>query len=219
MAYRKNNSVSKAQKNAKKYGIKTYNIRKNRNYKNVQKDYIRLIGIANQRLRQIEKDIQNPLYSAMENYAYRDAMQYINRLDPNKELKRFSGAVKHMNKKELEKNVNAVLTFLNSPTSTKSGTRKVYQKRANTFNRKYGTNFSVEDLHYFFTNEHAENLFSKYGSKTALKKIGELQKDKKEIIENVKKTKNKHVINYVKKEVNEEIFDSLKKAAVTVLKL
>ena len=66
--------------------------------------------------------------------------------------------------------------FLTSPTSTKSGIVEGYEKRAQTLNERYGTNFTRKDLAEYFDRGLADKMAaSHFESKTALYAIGKIQ--------------------------------------------
>lgn len=72
--------------------------------------------------------------------------------------------------------INSVSKFINSVTSTKGGIIATYKKRADTFNKNFGTNFSWQDLaNYFESGAFARNR-ENYGSDQALYLIGALTK-------------------------------------------
>ena len=66
---------------------------------------------------------------------------------------------------------------------------KTYKKRADTLNQRYGTNFTWESIADYFERGQNEHLDSKYGSKTMIMAIGEIQKNEKTIVRNLKNGK------------------------------
>lgn len=95
--------------------------------------------------------------------------------------------------KEIRERIKSLQTFLTAPTSTKSGILDIYQKRADTINERYGTDFSWQDLATYFESGTSEKYDSKYGSKTALKALGKIQKNSKEIQQQITQHKKKEL--------------------------
>lgn len=95
------------------------------------------------------------------------------------------------NTTQLQAKINDIKTFLEKPTSTKRGIINSYKKRADTINKKYGTDFTWQDLAEYYLSGTADKLDSKFGSKTALKTIAAIQKLDKKKIDEIKKSKDK----------------------------
>lgn len=95
---------------------------------------------------------------------------------------------------ELFSRIRELQKFLTAPTSTKTGIIDIYQKRADTINERYGTDFTWEDMGKYFESSSAEKNDTKYGSKTALMAIGEIQKQADTLKEQVRQHKAKHII-------------------------
>lgn len=89
--------------------------------------------------------------------------------------------------------INDIKSFLQSPTSTKQGIINVYKKRADTLNRKYGTQFTWQSLAKYYESGQAEAWDAKFGSKTALKTIAQLQKQDNKVKEAIKKAEAKDI--------------------------
>ena len=107
--------------------------------------YQRIAGIANGRLELIEKyHREGGEFADMINYAYRNAQHDMkqkgigsnNRFNETIQLKKDNSG--DVNTRKLHQAINAVESFLSKPTSLKSATKAVYQKRASTINQKFG---------------------------------------------------------------------------------
>lgn len=79
------------------------------------------------------------------------------------------------NESQLRAKINDMQTFLASPTSTKSGIVNVYKKRAETVNKKYGTNFTWEDLAKYYLQGQNKKYEKFAASQTILIAIGKIQ--------------------------------------------
>ena len=81
----------------------------------------------------------------------------------------------------LQSRINDVLKFLNSPTSTISGIKKTYERRAMKVNQHYGLELTWQDMADFFENGVVEKAFSTFASDTAMKIMGKYYRHKDEI--------------------------------------
>ena len=175
----------------------------------LEKYYKRLAKTADQRLVRLEKLAKQPNYEPAELWAYRRARLDITKWNSGKspELYRFNVNMPKDPEKLLAK-INDIKTFLTRPTSTKKGITEVYKKRAETINRKFGTIFSWQQMAKYFQSGAAEYWDSKYGSKTALRVMAVLQKNKDKITKAVGKVDIKDIdttgaSNVVKSKVKE----------------
>ena len=175
----------------------------------LEKYYKRLAKTADQRLVRLEKLAKQPNYEPAELWAYRRARLDITKWNGGKspELYRFNANIPKDPEKLLAK-INDIKTFLTRPTSTKKGITEVYKKRAETINRKFGTNFSWQQMAKYFQSGAAEYWDSKYGSKTALRVMAVLQKNKDKITKAVGKVDIKDIdttgaSNVVKSKIKE----------------
>ena len=98
---------------------------------------------------------------------------------------------------QLEAKIRDIETFLNKPTSTKSAIVRMYKKRADTINQKYskefGAKFTWEELANFYEMESSRKIDSQYGSKTMLRALALMKKEKlkKKDIDDIKNTNEK----------------------------
>lgn len=134
---------------------------------------------ADARLRAIEVARHEKGFRNIESFAYKKAVYEIQHFTGAKEnAKRFDTIVDLSSKgayKQLQARANALREFINSPTSTKRGIKRVYDKRVKTINQKYGTDFDWQSLATFF--EHGgKNILDKYGSDVVLMTVAEIQK-------------------------------------------
>lgn len=162
-------AVKTRSKTAKKYGQKLANVKKGESLSDA---WTRLAKQADQRLVRLEK-LQNEIgFESVTQYAYARAMRD---LKARGKKNRFN-TKKPKDANRLKADINAMLTFLNSPTSTKKGIVSVYKKRAETINQKYGTSFTWQELADYYTSGNNKKLDAKYGSEIALVLIGIEQK-------------------------------------------
>ena len=146
----------------------------------IYKDFYRsLAKAADQRLVSLERLAEKEGYKNVLSWAYKDAMREIRGI--------YGSDARRFNKKQpddlrsVHKNIRRVLSFLEAPTSSKQGIDEVYGKRAATINSRYGTNVNWSNVGDIFNSRIYQKTDSKYGSKTVLKAIGQLQGNKKQI--------------------------------------
>lgn len=174
----------------------------------LSKYYKTIAARADSRLRALEKLSRSEHYKSATQWAYSTAMKEISYWS-GEGSRRFSNGMPK-NKNSLLAKIKSIERFLSSPTSTKTGIKNVYQKKADTMNSRYGTDFTWEDLGNFFTSGMAEKLSKEYGSKTALKAIGTIQRTDEDIIEAIKSGSDV-TIRTSNKKVNEVVADMLKR--------
>lgn len=173
----------------------------------LKKEYKQLAKRADQRLVRLEKLSQEPGFEAVTKYAYAKAMRDIKHWS-GEEGKRFN---RNMPKRirSIEAAIQDMKQFLDAPTSAKTGIIKTYKQKADTINEKYGTNFTWQDLANYYNSGLADKLNSEYGSKTALIVMGVIQKQEKDVVDAIRKSKD--VIEVVDDDiVNEAIHKALR---------
>lgn len=164
-------------------------------YDSYLKQYNKLAKKADRRMRELERFSRYEEYESILNYAYRSAKHSIEKWSPpgtEDKLPRWQRNAP-LDTNSLKGKIRDIENFLNKPTSTVTGVTKIYKKRTDTINRKYGTNFTWKQLANYFESGVADKGDSKYGSKTTLRAVGEIQKNKKEIINALKNKVDIHI--------------------------
>lgn len=157
-----------------------------KNYADLEKVYRQLARTADKRLIQLEALSHSEGYRNVKAWSYSRAMYDIKYWGGDKRFNTAPPATYQ----QLRGKVNDIMHFLKSPTSTKTGITKTYKNRADTINRKFGTNFTWEDLGNFFESDLWQKLDSEYGSGTALEMIGVMQSNEKEIVDAITQNRN-----------------------------
>ena len=154
--------------------------RKMDTYESELKEFRTLAKRADQRLREIERYAQRAGYENMTNWAYKKAMR---------DIQYWSGEGKTTfnrdaptSLKQLRAKTRDIEEFLNMPTSTMTGTKEMYQSRADNLNQKYGTSFSWEDLGNVFDRKEENVIYQKFGGKTYLKAVDYLKNNEDRIM-------------------------------------
>lgn len=170
--------------------------------------YRRLAKTADQRLVRLERYVKEEGYGSALQWAYRRAERDIQAWGGEKATRWNIKAPDSI--AGLKAKIEDIKTFLEAKSSTKRGLASINEKRVNSINEKYGTNFSPAELKNFM----ASNLWkemsdeSNYGSKNAFRIIGTVQKNKKKIIDGVKKA------NEVDLQVPDEMVEALTQDAI-----
>lgn len=185
-------------------------VRKQRDkaYNALVKEYRKLAKRADQRLVRLEELSHQEGFKNVKSWAYHKAIRNT-KYWGGEGAERFNTKPPN-NMNLLKAKIRDIQEFLQSATSTKKGILQVYKKRADTINKKYGTNFTWEDLAGYFDRKSNEKLDKEYGSKTMLKAIGQIQQNEDEIIKAIQegrkidlKIENKKVENVVNNLIEE----------------
>lgn len=138
----------------------------------------RLAMQSNKRLQRLNQYAEREHMKGIKNYAYKQAMRDIQSetLSWGRPGAKTYGLSMPADKKALQSKINSMVKFLESPTSTLTGIKKIYQERANTINERYGTNFTWEELANYYEKDISDINDSKYGSKTLIKALGAINR-------------------------------------------
>lgn len=155
-------------------------------FNRMAREYKKLAHQANTQLLRLEQYSKQPGFKNVLNWAYRKAQRSI-AYWRGEGYDRFSEAVpKNQSITTLRARLKDVQRYLGMASSTKTGIKKVYQDRANTLNKKFGTKFTWESMGKFFESSIGQKMNETDGSPKVLMAIGELQKNEKDIIKALK---------------------------------
>lgn len=185
--------VAQRQKTASDYGQKVYKFPEDASsYDDLRKAYLHLADIADRRMRRLEEYAsKDKKYANILKFAYDRAIYDIEAERGSGERRFKAGASANGNILNIQSRINDVLKFLNSPTSTISGVKKVYGQRAKVINEKYGLDLTWEQMADFFENESVQATIQNFASDTAMKIIGKYYRNKDKIQEIFDKANNK----------------------------
>lgn len=158
-------------------------------YEEVVKVYRTLAKSADQRLVRLEAYEHDPNFANATKWSYARAMRDIKQWSGDQANRFNTAPPKSM--AALQAKIEDIKTFLASPTSTKKGMKDILQKRANTLNEQYGTKFKWNDVGTFFESELASKMDADYASKTMIKIVAALQKNKKQILKEMNEAQEK----------------------------
>lgn len=172
--------VIRQQEIASEYNMKVYKMPELTEKSDMIKYLNKINKTADSSLRKLEVYRHDKGYHDIDKYAYAKAMRNIKAIGGNK---RFSIKVdESMSKQEIQKRINYTLEFLNSPSRTKTGINRIYKKRAETLNSKYGTNYTWQQLTQLFESGVFDALIEKFASESTFRSIGKFQKNKEATI-------------------------------------
>lgn len=156
-------------------------------------EYKRLAKRADQRMIRLEKAAENGgALSAATEYSYRKAQRDALNFSGGKS-KRFNAKTPTSNRR-LKAKINAINDFLEAPTSTVSGIKNVYKKRADRLNASYGTDFKWNNMADFFDSAAWKKLTDEIPSDLVMKAYARLEKGGQKLIQSIKETPSKQIM-------------------------
>ena len=186
----------------------------NKNMSSLMKEYRQLAKQADQRLVRLEKLSDKKGFENVLEHAYSRAM---------KSIEKWSGSgASRFNRKPpateagLRSKISDIKRFLGMSSSSKAKIKRNYMKRADKINEQYGTDITWEDLDDLFESEQWEKLAKEYGSKTAMKVIGQIQ-DNKDYIKNKLESGKKVNFNLKNKKVGQAVEETIAKYGIDVI--
>ena len=149
-------------------------------YEAALKEFRKLAKVADERLRQIKQNYsKREGFQNIENWAYQKAMR---------DIAHWSGEGKHTFNRDVPKTLKGlkaktrdIQDFLQAPTSTITGTKEMFQDRADKLNEKWGTDFTWEQLGDVFENKEENVIYQRYGG-SYLKAVSYLQSNEDRIM-------------------------------------
>lgn len=157
-------------------------------YDKLNEFYKKIVDTANHRLLEIERFAEKPKYKEVKQFAYRLAIRQIES-DYGEGAKRFRSSGLSEDFRVTPKQINKVLSFLEMPTSTRLGVYEVYEKRASTVSDRYKIDVNWNTIANLYQSTLYKKTAKGYGSKTAIQAIGVIQKNKKEVLDALRKEK------------------------------
>lgn len=143
--------------------------------KELLREYRTLRDRANERLRALEKLSNNPDFENVLGYAYRLVQRDVKELGLGDVSKVRYRTPKNTNK--LESALKRVKNFLDMDTSTKSGIVDVYMKNTEALNKKFGTNFTWQEMKNYLDSINWNEIKKEYGSGRVIAAIKSLREN------------------------------------------
>lgn len=162
-------------------------------YDELLKEYRKLAKRADQRLVRLEKAQKNtPEYKNILAYGYANARRDAISWGANADKPRFN-IKPPANTNQLKAKIADIQRFLGYETSTVSGIKKTYEKRAKTINAKYGTDFTWDSLAEFFESNLYKKMDALYYADAIFESIGVIQANEDDIKKALKEHKPVHL--------------------------
>lgn len=166
-------------------------------YMTALKKYNALAKKADRRMRELERFSRYEEYKDIKKYAYRKAEAMIKKWTPPDKM--YDGRAPRwqrntpMDTRSLKAKIKDIEEFLEMKSSTLKGIKEIYKNRAAAINKKYGTNFTWQQLARFFEDGGlADSTFEKYGSATVLLAYGRIQSNGKKALKQIEKFNKQH---------------------------
>lgn len=181
-----------SQKQLDKWYNEAVKINSNPEYIQTYAKYRQLAKRADQQLVRLEATSREKHFEGVLEFAYKGAIRDIRSWGGDK---RFNTAPP-TKLTQLEAKIADIEKFLAKPTATKSGIKKIYKKRADTFNKKYGKQYGIEftweDIANYYEDRKGQREAVKLASKTEVRAIATIKKlnimsEDKRYIENLKR--------------------------------
>lgn len=195
-------------------------------FSSLEAEYKTLTMRADKRLQRLEKYMQRPGYETLSKGAYARAMRDIE-VWSGKGHKRF-GTKAPENVEELQAKINDIKAFLRSDTSTlKPGIDthgyavSVYEKQAQTFNNRYGGDFTWQELANYYGSKKADKIAKSIkASKSVARALGEFKKLMQRTPNKTRQQfrdeiKNNPDVKYTDDEVTNEIMKKMIKVGIS----
>jgi hypothetical protein len=160
---------------------------KSKKYMEALKQYRQLAKKADQRLVRLEKLAQEENFKGVKQFAYARAQRDI-RAWSGENARRFNTSPPRT-LQSLKAKIADIQNFLDSKTSTRRDIITYYEKRNKTVQDRYGITGSWQQMANYYRRGINKRFDAKYGSKTALRAIGMIQQNKKQIQEDMRKKK------------------------------
>ena len=153
------------------------------NYDDLVRVYRTLAKSADQRLVRLEQYSKQENFKTAIKWSYARAQRDIQAWS-GKDATRFNTAPPK-SASALGSKIEDIKTFLKASTSTKKGIIDVYKKKAETFNKNHGTNFTWQQMGKFFESGLAKKMQEDMDSTTMAKVIATISKNKKNVIQQI----------------------------------
>lgn len=188
-------------------------------YDDLMKEYRKLAKRADQRLVRLEKLSTQKNFKQIKQWAYKNAVTDALLWGANPKKPRFNikPPVDKNGKPStisLKAKIQDIKNFLDKPTSTKQGIINIYQKKADTLNKKYGLNLNWSDVGDLFESKLYKKLDSSFTSSTRLRAIAVIKNNEEEVLSDFAK----HKASHIKTEDNDMVIDTAVKRMTSYYK-
>lgn len=170
-------------------------------YDDLVKEYRKLAKRADQRLVRLEKLSGQKNFKQVKQWAYKNAVTDALQWGASVKKPRFNIAPPvdkngDISPSMLKAKIRDIQNFLEKPSSTKAGIIQIYQKKADTLNKKYadyGLNLSWSDVGDLFESSLYKKLDKSLTSGTRIKAIATLKNNELEVLKDFEARKSSHI--------------------------
>lgn len=170
-------------------------------YDDLVKQYRKLAKRADQRLVRLEKLSGQKNFKQVKQWAYKNAVTDALQWGASVKKPRFNIAPPvdkngDISPSMLKAKIRDIQNFLEKPSSTKAGIIQIYQKKADTLNKKYadyGLNLSWSDVGDLFESSLYKKLDKSLTSGTRIKAIATLKNNELEVLQDFEARKSSHI--------------------------
>ena len=174
-------------------------------YMALLEQYNKLAKKADRRMRELERFSRYEEFKNIKKYAYAKAEKMIKEWSPDLPEGKAPRWQRNtpFDTRSLKAKIKDIESFLSMKSSTVTGVKEIYKKRAETLNRQtpnekgkggYGTKFTWQQLAKFFEDGGiADKTFDKYGSATVLLAFGEIQHNKDKALDAIENFNEKDI--------------------------
>lgn len=170
-------------------------------YDDLVKEYRKLAKRADQRLVRLEKLSGQKNFKQVKQWAYKNAVTDALQWGASVKKPRFNIAPPvdkngDISPSMLKAKIRDIQNFLEKPSSTKAGIIQIYQKKADTLNKKYvdyGLNLSWSDVGDLFESSLYKKLDKSLTSGTRIKAIATLKNNELEVLQDFEARKSSHI--------------------------
>lgn len=158
-------------------------------------EYRKMAKRADTRLRALEKLSGEENFAGIKQFAYKRAMRDIRSWGGSD---RFGTSVKGLTEKQIEMKFADIEKFLDAPTSTKTGTVDIYQRRADTLNNRLNLKgdekISWQEWAAFWESDSYKKMKSYFeGSSTLVNMVAQFARQRDEIKKAVEENDFQHI--------------------------
>lgn len=170
-------------------------------YDDLVKEYRKLAKRADQRLVRLEKLSGQKNFKQVKQWAYKNAVTDALQWGASVKKPRFNIAPPvdkngDISPSMLKAKIRDIQNFLEKPSSTKAGIIQIYQKKADTLNKKYadyGLNLSWSDVGDLFESSLYKKLDKSLTSGTRIKAIATIKNNELEVLQDFEARKSSHI--------------------------
>lgn len=179
-------------------------------------EYKRLAKAADRRLRNLEKAVKREGFESITKFAYAKAMADIEHRFGEGEVRFDKVLPASYSKMQIQAAIADVESFMRSPSSTISGVKGIYAKRANTLSKKLGQKYTWKEIAILFENSTFDRLVSKMSSDQVFKQISSRLKKKKKLAKEIEESNKKITHTGAKENLQDVINDMLNESTLSV---